>query len=137
MLPYNIGRISTNFEHEFTNIRLLGIAPSFAKRLHYQEGFLIGEDEINYGDKYSGDYDLRRRLVGKFKIPTANNFWKNTVSGERTHEHRYEREDLYPEDDELERIIREVKAVFANTASKAATKKSIWNRYIHNRMEKT
>jgi len=121
-LPYNTGRISLNSEHELTNIRLLSIAPSFAKRPHYQEGFLIGEDEMNYGDKFSGEYDLRRRLIGKFRIPNSEQFWTNSEGGPVFHEHKYDREDLYPGNDEFESIIHEVKAIIANTAPQEATK---------------
>ena len=59
-LPYNTGRISINSEHYLTNIRLISIAPSGSLRPHYQEGFLVGEDEINEREKKKRRFSNRK-----------------------------------------------------------------------------
>lgn len=72
-LPYYTNRISVNSEQYLTNIRLLSVAPPEALRPYFQEGFLIGEDEINETYTNKSELDLNNRLIAKFKIPNNNN----------------------------------------------------------------
>lgn len=68
-LPYYTNRVSRNSEEEITNIRLLSICPPDAKRPYMQEGFLVGEEDIEIGSNAFESYDLRRRMIAKFEIP--------------------------------------------------------------------
>ncbi len=120
--PYNTGRISINSEHYLTNIRLISIAPSCSLRPHYQEGFLVGEDEISEREKKNITLDFRRRLIGKFKIPRTESFWKSTANTESFEEHLIERalskKELYPDlnnhDDVIAQICNRVKEQMSN-----------------------
>lgn len=100
-LPYYTNRISVNSEHYLTNVRLLSVAPPQALRPYYQEGFLIGEDE--FGETYTNkdELDLNNRLVAKFKFVNNNDFWGNS-------EKALSKDDLYPQDDEIESLCKEV-----------------------------
>ena len=79
-LPYITNRISTNSEHDLINIRLLSICPPAALRPYFQEGYLVGTDNIT--DKYESksELDFNNRLFAKFIIPNNNNFWGNGFS---------------------------------------------------------
>lgn len=111
-LPYNTGRISINSEHYLTNIRLLSIAPSGSLRPHYQEGFLIGEDEINEHEKKNITLDFRRRLIGKFKVPNSPEFWHSTYIKNDMPVNFIDRalakEELYPDIDNNKDIIARI-----------------------------
>lgn len=107
-IPYFTGRISVNSEHMLTNIRLLSIAPSLSLRPHFQEGFLLGEEDLEEKDQKSQNYDFRRRLVGKFKIPNSDQFWQDDNNA-AAHERALTQEELYPEADEFITLSREVK----------------------------
>lgn len=111
-LPYNTGRISINSEHYLTNIRLISIAPSGSLRPHYQEGFLVGEDEINEREKKNITLDFRRRLIGKFRIPNNDSFWKSTTNTESFEENLIERgltkKELYPDLNNHDDIIAKI-----------------------------
>lgn len=120
--PYNTGRISINSEHYLTNIRLISIAPSGSLRPHYQEGFLVGEDEISEREKKNITLDFRRRLIGKFKIPHTESFWESTANTESLEENLIERalskKELYPDlnnhDDVIAIICHQVKEDMSN-----------------------
>lgn len=101
-LPYYTNRISVNSEHYLTNVRLLSVAPPQALRPYYQEGFLIGEDEFSetYTNK-KDELDLNNRLVAKFKFKNNEEFWGES-------ERALTKEDLYPKDDEIETLCKEV-----------------------------
>ena len=101
-LPYYHNRISRNSEEVLTNIRLLSLCPSEAKRPYYQEGFLIGEEDIEFGGKVLESYDLRRRMIAKFEIPNTPEMW-----GADETPLTYER--LYPEGDVFTDICRTIK----------------------------
>ena len=79
-LPYPANRITRDSEHDIILIRLLGVTPPTARKPLYQEGYLVATDEIR--DIYSrkSDLDFKRRLVAKFKIPTAKIFWDGGFS---------------------------------------------------------
>lgn len=75
-MPYYINRISYNSEQDLVNIRLLSISPPKALRPYFQEGFLVGTEDItyNYGND-KDELDLNNRLIAKFKIPNNTEFW--------------------------------------------------------------
>lgn len=100
-LPYYTNRISVNSEHYLTNVRLLSVAPPQALRPYYQEGFLIGEDEFSETYANKDELDLNNRLVAKFKFKNTKEFWGDS-------EKALTREDLYPKDDEIEALCKEV-----------------------------
>lgn len=102
-LPYYTNRISVNSEHYLTNVRLLSVAPPQALRPYYQEGFLIGEDEFSETYTNKDKLDLNNRLVAKFKFKNTKEFWGDS-------EKALTREDLYPIDDEIEALCKEVSA---------------------------
>ena len=106
-LPYYTNRISVNSEQYLTNIRLLSVAPPEALRPYFQEGFLIGEDEINETYTNKSELDLNNRLIAKFKIPNNNNFWGIS-------EKAICRDDLYPDNDKMDDICQEIKAELYN-----------------------
>lgn len=99
-LPYYSNRVSRNSEEEIMNIRLLSICPPEAKRPYMQEGFLVGEEDIEVGGNALESYDLRRRMIAKFEIPNNESFWDE--------ETRLTKEQLYPEEDTFNEICREV-----------------------------
>lgn len=100
-LPYISNRISRNSEHEIVNIRLLNICPPEAIRPYFQEGYLVGTDDITteYDDKT--EFDLKRRLLAKFRIPTKN-FWGN--------ESPINEDILMPSTDRMKEICDSIKA---------------------------
>ena len=100
-LPYYTNRISVNSEHYLSNVRLLSVAPPQALRPYYQEGFLIGEDEFSETYTNKDELDLNNRLVAKFKFKNTKEFWGDS-------EKALTREDLYPKDDEIEALCKEV-----------------------------
>ena len=100
-LPYYTNRISVNSEHYLTNVRLLSVAPPQALRPYYQEGFLIGEDEFSETYTNKDELDLNNRLVAKFKFKNNEDFWGES-------ERALTKEDLYPKDDEIETLCRDV-----------------------------
>ncbi len=62
-LPYSTNRISLNSEHDIVNIRLLSICPPDALRPYYQEGYLVGTDEITIEYDSKDELDFNNRLV--------------------------------------------------------------------------
>ena len=115
-LPYYTNRISVNSEHYLTNVRLLSVAPPQALRPYYQEGFLIGEDEFSETYTNKDELDLNNRLVAKFKFKNNEAFWGES-------ERALTKEDLYPKDDEVETLCKEVSEELYNTlASKRNVK---------------
>lgn len=99
-LPYYHNRVSRNSEDEITNIRLLSICPPDAKRPYLQEGFLVGEEDIESGGQAQESYDLRRRMIAKFRIPNNKKFWNEEIP--------LSKEQLYPQDDIYNDICKSV-----------------------------
>lgn len=115
-LPYYTNRISVNSEHYLTNVRLLSVAPPQALRPYYQEGFLIGEDEFSETYTNKDELDLNNRLVAKFKFKNNEEFWGES-------ERALTKEDLYPKDDEIETLCKEVsEELYSFLASKRNVK---------------
>lgn len=99
-LPYYTNRVSRNSEEEITNIRLLSICPPEAKRPFMQEGFLVGEEDVEVGCNALELYDLRRRMIAKFEIPNVPEFWDE--------ESQLSKAQLYPQPDIFNEICKEV-----------------------------
>ncbi len=109
-LPYLTGRISTNSEHDLINIRLLSIAPPQALRPFFQEGYLVGTEYICDDYENKMELDFNRRLLAKYKIPNSDNFWGTSFS-------RIDDTLLYPENDMINVICKEVSSIITNKIS--------------------
>lgn len=101
-LPYITNRISINSEHDLVNIRLLSITPPTALRPYFQEGFLVGTEDITNEYEDKSELDLNNRLIAKFKIPNNDSFWGNDF---KVIPHNA----LYPNHDYIESICSEIK----------------------------
>lgn len=109
-LPYYTNRISINSEQDLINIRLLSITPPQALRPYFQEGFLVGTDDITNEYQKKEELDLNNRLIAKIKIPNSNTFWDESFN-------RIPKSALYPDNDNIEEICREIsKDLNAETA---------------------
>ena len=100
-LPYYTNRISINSEHDLINIRLLSITPPQALRPYFQEGFLVGTDDITNEYERKEELDLNNRLIAKFEIPNSNSFWGKSFD-------RIPKNALYPENDTVEKICKDI-----------------------------
>ena len=101
-LPYLTNRISINSEHDLINIRLLNISPPQALRPYFQEGYLVGTDDITNEYSNKGELDLNNRLIAKFEIPNSKEFWGDEFD-------RIPDTALYPENDKIEIICNKIK----------------------------
>lgn len=115
-IPYPTGRITINSEHYITTVRLMNVVPSSVRRPHNQEGFLLGEDDINKTDKVLDSFDFRRRAIAKFKIHIGSpNFWK---VNDNLSDRPLMKEELYPDmndKDILSEICEGIKKAINNT----------------------
>ena len=100
-LPYYTNRISINSEHDLINIRLLSITPPQALRPYFQEGFLVGTDDITNEYERKEELDLNNRLIAKFEIPNSDSFWGDSFD-------RIPEDALYPKNDEIENICKDI-----------------------------
>lgn len=100
-LPYYTNRISINSEQDLVNIRLLSITPPQALRPYFQEGFLVGTDDITNEYDRKEELDLNNRLIAKYEIPNSNSFWGKSFD-------RIPKNALYPNDDTIEKICRDI-----------------------------
>lgn len=100
-LPYYSNRISNNSEHDLVNIRLLSITPPKALRPYFQEGFLVGTDDITNEYENKGELDLNNRLIAKFEIPNTDSFWGSDFD-------KLPKDALYPPNDIIEEICKEI-----------------------------
>lgn len=101
-LPYYTNRISINSEHDLVNIRLLSITPPSALRPYFQEGYLVGTEDITNEYDNKGELDLNQRLIAKFEIDIGNGFWKDGFD-------KIPENALYPENDLIKEICDEIK----------------------------
>ena len=101
-LPYYTNRISRNSEHDLINIRLLSITPPSALRPYFQEGYLVGTEDITNEYISKGELDLNQRLIAKFEIPNTNEFWSKGFG-------KIPLNALYPTDDIIEDICNNIK----------------------------
>lgn len=100
-LPYYSNRISTNSEHDLVNVRLLSITPPQALRPYFQEGFLVGTEDITNEYENKGELDLNNRLIAKFEIPNNDSFWGKYFD-------KIPENALYPKNDKIEEICKEI-----------------------------
>ncbi|WP_281541574.1 FRG domain-containing protein [Maribacter aestuarii] len=100
-LPYYSNRISTNSEHDLVNVRLLSITPPQALRPYFQEGFLVGTEDITSEYENKGELDLNNRLIAKFEIPNNDSFWGKYFD-------KIPENALYPKSDRIEEICKEI-----------------------------
>lgn len=102
-LPYINGRISVDSEEYITNIRLLSISSSAAKRPFFQEGYLVQTEftsDIENNIKMD-ELDFNRRLLAIYKFKNNKQFW-----GE---ESPISENALYPNDDIMKEICNKIK----------------------------
>lgn len=100
-LPYYSNRISVNSEHDLINIRLLSISPPQALRPYFQEGYLVGTDDITNEYSNKSELDLNNRLIAKFEIPNTDIFWGKEFD-------KIPETALYPQNDTIEQICKEI-----------------------------
>jgi hypothetical protein len=101
-LPYLMGRIAINSEHDIANVRLLSICPPNALRPYFQEGFLAGTADLTTDFDAKTELDFRNRLVAKFAIPRTKRFWGSgfDVVPESA---------LYPDGDAIKELCDEIR----------------------------
>lgn len=99
--PYPNGTISYSTEEELLNVRLLSACPAEALRPHFQEGYLLGSfpSRINRKQPF---LDFGRRLIAKFEMPKKS-FWGSDFPA-------IPETALYPDNDEIEAICKEIKS---------------------------
>ena len=102
-LPSIQGHI-TFFPYEgIVMLKLASACPPEAKRPHCQEGYLVGSTPHS-PQAYTYRYrDVALRLVAKFHIAAAQEFWEGVGNT------RVSKATLFPEDDDLKRIVREIR----------------------------
>lgn len=98
--PHINGSISYYVEEELLNIKLLSICPPEAQRPYFQEGFLVGTFPATEESKHP-KHDVANRLIAKFKIQKPD-FWDEDF-------HEIPHDALYPENDRVEGICKEIK----------------------------
>lgn len=125
-LPYFTNRISINSEHDLINIRLLSISPPQALRPYFQEGYLIGTDDVVNDYSNKSELDLNNRLIAKFEIPNTDVFW-----GE--HFNRIPESALYPPNDTIQSICKEIQIEVQTelTSSNIGNYLKIWTDFEH------
>ena len=99
-LPYFTNRISINSEHEIINIRLLSICPPTALRPYFQEGYLIGTEDVTTEYENKTELDFNNRLVAKFQIPNNETFWDGFD--------KISKKSLYPEGDPISDLCQRI-----------------------------
>lgn len=75
-LPHPNGSITYAVDEDLMIMKLQSICPPEASRPHFQEGYLVGAfppSNVGY------DYELRRRLVAKFRL-NLTKFWSKEYS---------------------------------------------------------
>jgi uncharacterized protein YutE (UPF0331/DUF86 family) len=110
-MPYLTNRISVNSEHDIINVRLLSICPPNALRPYFQEGYLIGTEDITTNYDSKSELDFNNRLVAKFEIPNNPSFWGEGF-------HKIPKKSLYPDNDPIKLLCDEIKQ-FAEKELKA------------------
>ena len=122
-LPYITNRISINSEQDIVNVRLISICPPEALRPHFQEGYLVGTDDVTteYDDRSA--LDFKHRLIAKFRLDnTQGKFWGKQDSLEPY---------LQPTDDSVEQLCKEISAEIADRNNIEAMFPGKWlNEYV-------
>jgi FRG domain protein len=114
-LPYINGRISVDSEEYITNIRLLSISSSAAKRPFFQEGYLVQTEFASDIENHIkiDELDFNRRLLAIYKFKNNKQFWGDESPISETA--------LYPNDDIMKEIcnrIRDSKFYLSNKTTK-------------------
>ena len=114
-LPYINGRISVDSEEYITNIRLLSISSSAAKRPFFQEGYLVQNEFASDIENHIkiDELDFNRRLLAIYKFKNNKQFWGDESPISETA--------LYPNDDIMKEIcnrIRDSKFYLSNKTTK-------------------
>ena len=114
-LPYINGRISVDSEEYITNIRLLSISSSAAKRPFFQEGYLVQTEFASDIENHIkiAELDFNRRLLAIYKFKNNKQFWGDESPISETA--------LYPNDDIMKEIcnrIRDSKFYLSNKTTK-------------------
>ena len=102
-LPYINGRISVDSEEYITNVRLLSISSSAAKRPFFQEGYLVQTEftsDIENNIKMD-ELDFNRRLLAIYKFKNDQHFWGEEIP--------ISENALYPNDDIMKEICNKIK----------------------------
>lgn len=103
-LPYLTNRITINSEHDLINIRLLSICPPTALRPYFQEGYLVGTDDITTNYESKTELDFNNRLIAKFKIPNNESFWGDGFN-------KIPKKSLYPDNDPIFDLCHRIKEI--------------------------
>jgi hypothetical protein len=98
-LPYIGNRIAINSEHEIINVRLLSICPPDALRPYFQDGYVVGTDDVTDDYDSKTELDFSRRLIAKFAIPNSDAFWDEGFS-------KVPKEVLYPVNDKMRDLCK-------------------------------
>lgn len=101
-LPYFTNRISLNTEHDIVNVRLLSICPPDALRPYFQDGYVVGTDEITNEFDSKDELDFNNRLIAKFRFNTGRAFWSGGFSP-------IPREALFPSQDRIQELCSAIK----------------------------
>ena len=101
-LPFQTNRISINSEEDIINVRLLSICPPTAYRPYFQEGYMVGTDDITTNFETKSELDFNNRLIAKFEIRNTNSFWGDGF-------HKIPSGSLYPPNDPIFELCQEIK----------------------------
>ncbi|UFP97704.1 FRG domain-containing protein [Pseudomonas fitomaticsae] len=101
-LPYITNRVSHNSEHDLVNIRLLSICPPSALRPYFQDGYLVGTEDVLDEYESKQELDFNNRLLAKYEIPNSSDFWGKQFPP-------IPQEALYPENDQVLDICKDLK----------------------------
>jgi len=100
-MPYITNRISINSEHDLVNVRLLSVCPPDALRPYFQDGYLVGTEDVTTNYESKTELDFKNRLIAKFKIPTDGKFWGYGLSA-------IPEKVLFPESDRIGDLCRSI-----------------------------
>lgn len=100
-LPYLTNRVSVNSEHDLVNVRLLSICPPDALRPYFQEGYVVGTDEVTTDYPSKTELDFNNRLVAKFQLSRSPAFWSGGFDA-------IPKEALYPGEDRIQALCAEI-----------------------------
>ncbi|MCP4703971.1 MAG: FRG domain-containing protein [candidate division Zixibacteria bacterium] len=101
-LPYLTNRISINSEHDLVNVRLLSICPPDALRPYFQDGYMVGTEDVTDNYESKTELDFNNRLILKIRIPSSKDFWEKGLT-------RIPDNVLYPQRDLVAKICKSIK----------------------------
>ncbi len=106
-MPYITNRISINSEHDLVNIRLLSICPPDALRPYFQDGYLVGTEDVTTEYDSKIELDFKNRLIAKFRIPVDRIFWGQGFSA-------IPKSVLYPRGDKIGNLCKSLHITLRN-----------------------